>query len=54
MKIYWKVKATGCYCIFEHLQSAWEDYNSHDDDRLIYPVIMSEKKFNSLPEFNGW
>lgn len=50
----WKVKPYKCgYCVFEHFSSALEDYMSHDN-AWIYPAFMSKKKFNLLPEFNGW
>lgn len=52
--ILWKVKAEGRSCLFETLSEAWEDFKSHDNKRRIYPIFMSKKKFNNLPEFTGW
>lgn len=52
--IVWKVIVEGRSCIFEHFNDAWADFKTHDYDRLIYPVLMSKTKFNSLKEFTGW
>jgi hypothetical protein len=55
MKIVWVVTKERRSCVFEHFYSALEDWKSHQGDwRMIYPKVISLRKFNALGEFDGW
>ena len=42
-------------CTFEHFEEAWEDWKTHEGEwRWVYPKFMTKRKFQSLPEHNGW
>ena len=56
MLLLWKIRVRKSgTCIYQTFEDAWEDWKSHDGElRVIYPILMSQKKFISLPEHNGW
>ncbi len=52
MKLVWCVKSELRTLIWETYFEAWLDYNQYKHS-IIYPTLISKKKFNSLKEFNG-
>jgi hypothetical protein len=52
--ICWVVRVDRSWCVFEHFEEALGDWKTHDGFRWIYPKLMTRKRFQNLPEHNGW
>ncbi len=52
--ILWKVCSGKRSVLWQRFSEAWEDFKSLDYERRIYPVYISRRKYETLPEFTGW